>query len=189
MVWVSWKRTNYRWSKKAVGGQIWADPLHSAKTESDTRFEPVIGMTWQCTATVLLYFTSWIWIHLRWHLGKKLSMEQFLRKLPETVVKAGKVISIRDSVKAHLQVSIVMFQSVLFRVVQSHFPLNWIFVLLRAFLKVPRIIQQPLWKHPLWENGIKNLIFKSWPNRRAYKSLLELLTWIIHFSNPCGVIQ
>lgn len=35
--------------------------------------------------------------------GKKLSMEQFLRKLPETVVKAGKVISIRDSVKAHLQ--------------------------------------------------------------------------------------
>ncbi|XP_067304254.1 UBX domain-containing protein 11 [Pseudorasbora parva] len=35
--------------------------------------------------------------------GKKMSMEQFLRKLPETVVKAGKVISIRDSVKAHLQ--------------------------------------------------------------------------------------
>lgn len=35
--------------------------------------------------------------------GKKLSMEQFLRKLPETVVKAGKVISIRDSVKTHLQ--------------------------------------------------------------------------------------
>ncbi|XP_039506580.1 UBX domain-containing protein 11 isoform X2 [Pimephales promelas] len=35
--------------------------------------------------------------------GKKLSMEQFLQKLPETVVKAGKVISIRDSVKAHLQ--------------------------------------------------------------------------------------
>ncbi|XP_056330626.1 UBX domain-containing protein 11 [Danio aesculapii] len=34
--------------------------------------------------------------------GRKLSMEQFLRKLPETVVKAGKVISIRDSVKAHL---------------------------------------------------------------------------------------
>jgi len=51
-------------------------------------------------------------------------MEQFLQNLPETVVKAGKVISIRDSVKAHLQVSIVMFQSVLFRVVQSHFPLN-----------------------------------------------------------------
>ncbi|XP_048010117.1 UBX domain-containing protein 11 isoform X1 [Megalobrama amblycephala] len=35
--------------------------------------------------------------------GRKLSMEQFLRKLPESVVKAGKVISIRDSVKAHLQ--------------------------------------------------------------------------------------
>ncbi|XP_051575806.1 UBX domain-containing protein 11 isoform X1 [Myxocyprinus asiaticus] len=35
--------------------------------------------------------------------GQKLSMEQFLRKLPETVVKAGKVINIRDSVKAHLQ--------------------------------------------------------------------------------------
>ncbi|XP_016315603.1 UBX domain-containing protein 11-like [Sinocyclocheilus anshuiensis] len=34
--------------------------------------------------------------------GKKLSMEQFLRKLPETVVKEGKVISIRDSIKAHL---------------------------------------------------------------------------------------
>ncbi|XP_026083872.1 UBX domain-containing protein 11 isoform X2 [Carassius auratus] len=34
--------------------------------------------------------------------GRKLSMEQFLRKLPETVVKEGKVISIRDSVKAHL---------------------------------------------------------------------------------------
>ncbi|XP_073702614.1 UBX domain-containing protein 11 [Garra rufa] len=34
--------------------------------------------------------------------GKKLSMEQFLRKLPENVVKEGKVISIRDSIKAHL---------------------------------------------------------------------------------------
>ncbi|XP_018974910.2 UBX domain-containing protein 11 isoform X2 [Cyprinus carpio] len=34
--------------------------------------------------------------------GKKLSMEQFLRKLPETVVKEGKVISIRDSIKTHL---------------------------------------------------------------------------------------
>ncbi|RXN32314.1 UBX domain-containing 11 isoform X1 [Labeo rohita] len=34
--------------------------------------------------------------------GKKLSIEQFLRKLPETVVKEGKVISIRDSIKAHL---------------------------------------------------------------------------------------
>ncbi|KAK2902713.1 hypothetical protein QQF64_010454 [Cirrhinus molitorella] len=34
--------------------------------------------------------------------GKKLSMEQFLRKLPESVVKEGKVISIRDSIKAHL---------------------------------------------------------------------------------------
>ncbi|XP_016147915.1 UBX domain-containing protein 11 [Sinocyclocheilus grahami] len=34
--------------------------------------------------------------------GKKLSMEQFLRKLPVTVVKEGKVISIRDSIKAHL---------------------------------------------------------------------------------------
>uniref|UniRef100_A0A672KNN6 UBX domain-containing protein 11 n=1 Tax=Sinocyclocheilus grahami TaxID=75366 RepID=A0A672KNN6_SINGR len=47
---------------------------------------------------------------------KKLSMEQFLRKLPETVVKEGKVISIRDSIKAHLLVSVVMFQSVPFRV-------------------------------------------------------------------------
>ncbi|XP_056618634.1 UBX domain-containing protein 11 isoform X2 [Triplophysa dalaica] len=35
--------------------------------------------------------------------GTKLSMEQFLRKLPECVVKSGKVISIRDSIKAHLQ--------------------------------------------------------------------------------------
>ncbi|XP_058601848.1 UBX domain-containing protein 11 isoform X2 [Onychostoma macrolepis] len=34
--------------------------------------------------------------------GKKLSMEQFLRKLPVTVVKEGKVIGIRDSIKAHL---------------------------------------------------------------------------------------
>ncbi len=50
-----------------------------------------------------------------WHLGKKLSMEQFLRKLPVTVVKEGKVISIRDSIKAHLLVSAVMFQSVLLR--------------------------------------------------------------------------
>lgn len=127
-------------------------------------------MTCTFTATVLLYFTSWIWILLVWHLGRKLSMEQFLRKLPESVVKAGKVISIRDSVKAHLQVSVVMFQSVPLRVDQSHFPLNWICVLLRASLMVARVIQQSLWKHlhcGLWENGIKNLILKLWPNRRA----------------------
>ncbi|XP_043116648.1 UBX domain-containing protein 11 [Puntigrus tetrazona] len=34
--------------------------------------------------------------------GKRLSMEQFLQKLPVTVVKEGKVISIRDSIKTHL---------------------------------------------------------------------------------------
>ncbi|XDV40704.1 hypothetical protein PO909_009733 [Leuciscus waleckii] len=52
---------------------------------------------------LLLYYCT---LHLGFEsifLGKKLSMEQFLQKLPETVVKAGKVISIRDSVKAHLQ--------------------------------------------------------------------------------------
>ncbi|XP_073728502.1 UBX domain-containing protein 11 [Misgurnus anguillicaudatus] len=35
--------------------------------------------------------------------GTKLSMEQFLRKLPKCVVKSGKVISIRDSIQADLQ--------------------------------------------------------------------------------------
>ncbi|XP_036414369.1 UBX domain-containing protein 11 isoform X2 [Colossoma macropomum] len=35
--------------------------------------------------------------------GRKLSMEQFLNKLPESVVKGGKVINIRSSLKAHLQ--------------------------------------------------------------------------------------
>ncbi|TRY96053.1 hypothetical protein DNTS_021169 [Danionella cerebrum] len=37
----------------------------------------------------------------------KLSMEKFLQKLPESVVRGGKVISIRDSVQAHLLVSII----------------------------------------------------------------------------------
>ncbi|KAG9283853.1 UBX domain-containing protein 11 isoform X1 [Astyanax mexicanus] len=35
--------------------------------------------------------------------GHKISMERFLSKLPENVVKGGKVISIRSSLKAHLQ--------------------------------------------------------------------------------------
>ncbi|KAL6462391.1 hypothetical protein MHYP_G00288130 [Metynnis hypsauchen] len=35
--------------------------------------------------------------------GRKLSMEQFMNKLPESVVKGGKVINIRSSLKAHLQ--------------------------------------------------------------------------------------
>ncbi|XP_042345063.1 UBX domain-containing protein 11 [Plectropomus leopardus] len=35
--------------------------------------------------------------------GKKLSMDQFLNRLPKVVVKAGRVIDIRDSVKAALQ--------------------------------------------------------------------------------------
>lgn len=129
--------------------------------------------TWfRYDSQLLYYIKKWIlnW-HSVWHLGKKLSMEQFLRKLPETVVKEGKVISIRDSIKTHLLVSVVMFQSVPFRVFQSHFPLNWIFILLRAFLMVPKVTRWLLWKHlPCrpWENGIKNLIIlKLWPNRRA----------------------
>ncbi|XP_026861169.2 UBX domain-containing protein 11 isoform X2 [Electrophorus electricus] len=35
--------------------------------------------------------------------GRKLSMEQFLKKLPKSVVKAGKVINIRSSLKTHLE--------------------------------------------------------------------------------------
>lgn len=36
--------------------------------------------------------------------GRKLTMDQFLNRLPKVVVKAGRVIDIRDSVKASLQV-------------------------------------------------------------------------------------
>nr|XP_014342678.1 PREDICTED: UBX domain-containing protein 11 isoform X1 [Latimeria chalumnae] len=35
--------------------------------------------------------------------GRKLSVEQFLNKLPKTVIKGGKIIDIRNSVKAELQ--------------------------------------------------------------------------------------
>uniref|UniRef100_A0A672MCQ2 UBX domain-containing protein 11 n=1 Tax=Sinocyclocheilus grahami TaxID=75366 RepID=A0A672MCQ2_SINGR len=70
---------------------------------SDTRFEHDFGMIHIYCITLNCQSV--------WHLGKKLSMEQFLRKLPVTVVKEGKVISIRDSIKAHLLVSAVMFQS------------------------------------------------------------------------------
>lgn len=38
--------------------------------------------------------------------GKKLSMEQFLSKLPQSVVKSGRVLDIRSSIKNTLQVSI-----------------------------------------------------------------------------------
>ncbi|XP_076869399.1 UBX domain-containing protein 11 [Brachyhypopomus gauderio] len=38
--------------------------------------------------------------------GRKLSVDQFLNKLPGCVVKAGKVINIRSSLKAHLQGSV-----------------------------------------------------------------------------------
>lgn len=37
--------------------------------------------------------------------GKKLSTNQFLKRLPKVVVKAGRVIDIRDSLRATLQVS------------------------------------------------------------------------------------
>ncbi|KAI4876593.1 hypothetical protein NFI96_014818 [Prochilodus magdalenae] len=37
------------------------------------------------------------------HPGQALSMERFLNKLPESVVRGGKVISIRSSLKGHLQ--------------------------------------------------------------------------------------
>ncbi|XP_041961708.1 UBX domain-containing protein 11 isoform X1 [Alosa sapidissima] len=39
--------------------------------------------------------------------GKAVSTEQFLRKLPKTVIKAGKVIDIRDSLRNHLKGSAV----------------------------------------------------------------------------------
>lgn len=37
--------------------------------------------------------------------GRKLTTEQFLNKLPKLVVKDGRVIDIRDSLRATLQVS------------------------------------------------------------------------------------
>lgn len=37
--------------------------------------------------------------------GKKLTMHQFLNRLPKVVVKAGRVIDIRDSLRATLQVN------------------------------------------------------------------------------------
>uniref|UniRef100_A0A673KT62 UBX domain-containing protein 11 n=1 Tax=Sinocyclocheilus rhinocerous TaxID=307959 RepID=A0A673KT62_9TELE len=67
---------------------------------SDTRFEHDFGMIHSYCITLNCQSV--------WHLGKKLSMEQFLQKLPVTVVKEGKVISIRDSIKAHLLVSAVI---------------------------------------------------------------------------------
>lgn len=39
--------------------------------------------------------------------GKGLSTEQFLMKLPKMVIKGGKVIDIRDSLRNHLKVSII----------------------------------------------------------------------------------
>lgn len=40
-----------------------------------------------------------------WFKGKKLTTDQFLNKLPKLVVKAGRVIDIRNSLRAKLQVS------------------------------------------------------------------------------------
>ena len=40
--------------------------------------------------------------------GKRLSMEQFLSKLPQSVVKSGRVLDIRSSIKNTLQVSTTM---------------------------------------------------------------------------------
>lgn len=40
-----------------------------------------------------------------WLTGKKLTTHQFLNRLPKAVVKAGRVIDIRDSLRATLQVS------------------------------------------------------------------------------------
>ena len=36
--------------------------------------------------------------------GPKLTMEQFLNKLPKNVIKSGKVVSVRDSVMDHMKV-------------------------------------------------------------------------------------
>lgn len=48
---------------------------------------------------------SWHFHIYCWFTGKKLTTHQFLSRLPKVVVKAGRVIDIRDSLRATLQVS------------------------------------------------------------------------------------
>uniref|UniRef100_H3BBI0 UBX domain-containing protein 11 n=1 Tax=Latimeria chalumnae TaxID=7897 RepID=H3BBI0_LATCH len=51
------------------------------------------------------------WVKVHEMTGRKLSVEQFLNKLPKTVIKGGKIIDIRNSVKAELQILLPLDQS------------------------------------------------------------------------------
>ena len=73
-----------------------SSPLPGLFCKTSHRYNQKSDLRWNSSLLFLCFLLV---------IGKKLSMDRFLSRLPKVVVKAGRVIDIRDSVRAALLVS------------------------------------------------------------------------------------